>query len=638
MPNNDETYVNKVAIIQTIGGLATDPMLFNKYKFCKWDFPEEFYLDVFKAILGITSVGGIDGKDGVKKIDPIDVDTWLRQYPIQYQVYQANDGSNWLRRAIENYDPNKFSYHYHTLRKYGLTNRFKSLGFDVSHFIDASEIDPDKISKKQAEFDQKTEKDIVDYFSSQINSAKKDYISSDDVFEAQAGDGIWQHVQSFKENPDVGLSFVSPYLTAIFRGQRLGTLMMESSAQGVGKSRRQISEAAHLAVPEYYDLDKKEWVKTGYHERVLHISTELSLEEVQDMWIANISGVEEDRLVVGDYSPEEGERIKHACDLISKAKLFFVSISNFDIDDIIDKIQEYVTSEKVRYVYFDYLSSTEKLLAASAQATHMAGLREDQILLTFSIRLKDLAKIDHIFIYTATQISGNWKEAKDPDQQMIRGAKSLSDKIDGGWILLPVRHPVDDPIIEQYQQKGFVDIPTHVLYIYKNRKNKYTSVRVYGYFQRNISRWKDCFVTDSEGKMLDISPIEVRYKDDTEETPTETETSVKLEDSNNSNQAVTPTDGAMLEAAAASEAKEAPAPGKKPELDSVDPDIFHKASANEGKNEQKTVPDSPIDFFSSFTDEADAQAADEEENDGDDDNEKTGAEDGDMGEGFGFDF
>ena len=86
----------------------------------------------------------------------------------------------------------------------------------------------------------------------------------------------------------------SPKLTTIYRGQRLGGFYVESSAQGVGKSRRMAGESAHLAVPEYYDLQKKKWVITNIQENVLYISTELQLNEVQTIWVANISGVEEE--------------------------------------------------------------------------------------------------------------------------------------------------------------------------------------------------------------------------------------------------------------------------------------------------------------------------------------------------------
>ena len=131
----------------------------------------------------------------------------------------------------------------------------------------------------------------------------------------------------------------------------------------------------------------------------------------------------------------------------------------------------------------------------------------------FMERLKNLAKILNIFIYTATQISGNWKEIKEADQQMIRGAKAIADKPDGGWVLLPVRE-ADRAIIEQYQAKGFVDEPTHVMHLYKNRGNPMVNVRIYGRFSRNTCRWVDCFVTDFQGHMMEVVPLEVTWDSD----------------------------------------------------------------------------------------------------------------------------
>ena len=128
----------------------------------------------------------------------------------------------------------------------------------------------------------------------------------------------------------------------------------------------------------------------------------------------------------------------------------------------------------------------------------------------FMERLKNLAKILNIFIYTATQISGNWKEIKEADQQMIRGAKAIADKPDGGWVLLPVRE-ADRMIIDQYLEKGFVDEPTHVMHLYKNRGNPLVNIRIYGRFVQNMCRWYDCFVTDFQGHMKEITPIKVTW-------------------------------------------------------------------------------------------------------------------------------
>ena len=69
----------------------------------------------------------------------------------------------------------------------------------------------------------------------------------------------------------------------------------------------------------------------------------------------------------------------------------------------------------------------------------------------------------------------------------------------------------DRAIIAQYTDKGFVDEPTHVMHLYKNRGNPLVNIRIYGRFVRNQCRWYDCFVTDFQGHMLEITPIKVTW-------------------------------------------------------------------------------------------------------------------------------
>ena len=504
-------YSSKMAIIQVLGALASDPLILgdDRYRFSVNDFPEDFHRYVFKAIVGI-ALQSDDGEIDIEKIDPIDVDRWLKNYPEWYHVFTANDGANWLRKAIEAYDSRKFHYYYNILKKYSLLNAMQKAGIDTTPFLDPSLVDPVEIMKKQEAFDSMSIKDILSTVEVGLIDLKERYDSSDTKVEADAGDSIFETIASLKESPEVGAEFMSPYLTTALRGMRLGTLVVESAPQGVGKSRRQAGEVAKISVSEIYDPETGEWKSSCYRMPALLISSELTLKEVQYMWLAYVSAVQEERIVLNMLTKEEEKRVMRAAEIIKEAPLYFVEISNYDVNDIENIIKKYVIAKNVSYIFFDYVGTTQKILASSAQSTRMSGLREDQILLMFMERLKNLAKILNVFIYTATQITGNWKEIKEADQQMIRGAKAIADKPDGGWVLLPVRES-DKMIVEQYNAKGFVDEPTHVLHLYKNRGNPMVNIRIYGRFSRNTCRWYDCFVTDFQGHMIEMTPIKVSW-------------------------------------------------------------------------------------------------------------------------------
>ena len=273
-------------------------------------------------------------------------------------------------------------------------------------------------------------------------------------------------------------------------------------------TRRQAELSCRTAVGEYYDTTKCKWVKTGFQEPSLLISIELELNEVQTMWMANISGVPEHHILDGRYDKGEEERVRKAAMLLKEAPLYFVRISDYNMDDIENIIKKYYQMYHVQYFFYDYLASSMKILAEGASKTRISGLREDQILLMFITRLKELAIRLNIFIWTATQVSGDWKSAKEADQQLLRGAKAISDKVDNGSILLPIRES-DKAIIAQSIAKGFELEPTHVVHIYKVRRGRFNNIRLYIHFDRSTCRTTDCFATDNEGKLIDINDTNV---------------------------------------------------------------------------------------------------------------------------------
>lgn len=46
-----------------------------------------------------------------------------------------------------------------------------------------------------------------------------------------------------------------------------------------------------------------------------------------------------------------------------------------------------------------------------------------------SARLKDLANKYGIFIMSATQLNASYQESETPDQNLLRGAKSIADEL-----------------------------------------------------------------------------------------------------------------------------------------------------------------------------------------------------------------
>ena len=494
---------NKLAIMHVLAGLIDDPLRFanNAYSFSEDDFPERFHKIVFAAIQHLAM-------NGMEHIGYIDIDQFLKQYAVQYKVFCANRGVEYIQNIMAMYDPKKFDYYYHTLKKYSLINDLNAKGIDTKDIYNPDIIDPIESEKMYRTFDSLTVNDILLTEETKIILAKEKFGSNSDRVENKAGDGLRALKERFKETPDMGLGLLSPKLTTILRGQRRGCLFIESGGSGFGKSRRGNGEACHLAIPEYYDTQKKAWVNTGLHEKVLMISTELEEFECQQMWMAFVAGVSEAHIKDGRYAPGEEERVDKAIDLIERSELYFVSITNYDTDDIVNIIKKYKQLHDVNYVFFDYLGETLKITSSATRQTRVQGLRTDQILLLLSSALKDTAKTLGIYIWTASQLSGDYKNAKDLDAAYLRSAKSIADKVDAGLILMPVRE-ADQPVIDTYCARGFELAPNFVITVYKVRAGSYQNIKVYVYFDRATCQMFDCFVTDRDGAILPIEDTNV---------------------------------------------------------------------------------------------------------------------------------
>lgn len=84
----------------------------------------------------------------------------------------------------------------------------------------------------------------------------------------------------------------------------------------------------------------------------------------------------------------------------------------------------------MRYICFDYLHTSMKILSEVTSKTGIKGLREDNVLFMISIKLKDICNEYGVFILTATQLNADYVTAQTYDQNLLRGAKSIADKID----------------------------------------------------------------------------------------------------------------------------------------------------------------------------------------------------------------
>jgi replicative DNA helicase len=303
-----------------------------------------------------------------------------------------------------------------------------------------------------------------------------------------------------------------PLINTVTRGARLKKFYLRSAGTGVGKTRSMIADACYISCSKIYD-ENFGWIKCGTQEPVLFITTEQELEEIQTMMLAFLSNVNEEHILNGEYAEGEEKRVMEAADILAKAPLFVEELPDFSLSDVENKIKKNIREHDVKYVFHDYIHTSMKILEEITKRSGGIKLREDNILFMLSTRLKDLCNKYGIFIMSATQLNGDWKDAKIPDQNLLRGAKAIADKIDYGSILL---NTTDEDLValESILASSMFEKPTIKMSIYKNRRGRYKGVILWCKGNLGCCRIQPMFCTTYDFEMVSIDDIRIRVDEE----------------------------------------------------------------------------------------------------------------------------
>ena len=143
-----------------------------------------------------------------------------------------------------------------------------------------------------------------------------------------------------------------------------------------------------------------------------------------------------------------------------------------------------------------------KILSEVTSKTGIKGLREDNVLFMMSIRLKDLCNEYGVFILTATQLNADYITAQQYDQNLLRGAKSIADKIDLGMIMLQTSQE-DKEALKDVVHRGGFEMPEIKVSVYKNRRGQYKDILLWCKSDRGTCRIEPIFATNYQYQLQD---------------------------------------------------------------------------------------------------------------------------------------
>ena len=502
-------YVDTTAVMQVIGCVYNNPKILeytDKYSIVDEDFSDTFHKTVFGAIYKIYELGA-------NKITLESLSDFFTTRPKSAAVYKQGKGEEWLLKISENCMPSAFDYYYGRLKKFSLLRAYDNCGVDVSDIYDPDNIlDTKKKQMQEDLLDNASLEDIANKVDEKIEAIRYQYVDESFGEAQQAAEGIFELIEKFKEHPEVGVPLYGPLINTVTRGARLKKFYLRSAATGIGKTRSMIADCCYIGCNKIYD-ENFGWIGSGPAEPVLFITTEQELEEIQTMMLAFLSNVNEEHILNGEYGEGEEERVIQAAKLLKESPIYVEELPDFSLQDVENKIKKNIRDHDVKYVFHDYIHTSLKILEEITKRSGGVKLREDNILFMLSTRLKDICNQYGVFIMSATQLNGDYQDSKTPDQNLLRGAKAIADKIDYGAILLSVK---DDDLVslENILSTSIFEKPTIKMSIYKNRRGRYKGVILWCKADLGCCRIKPMFCTTYDYEMVSIDDVRIRIDEE----------------------------------------------------------------------------------------------------------------------------
>ena len=492
-------YVDVPSIVQVIGCVFKQPQLLDytdKYTVTEDDFTDDFHKIIFGSIYKLHELGA-------EKITLNSIADYLSSRPKSEAIFIKQKGEEWLLKAEENANPASFDYYYNRLKKMTLLRELDKHGIDVTDIYDPDNIIDLKLRQQQEDkLDNTSLEGLAQEIQDKLDAIKAEYVDGSWGQAYQAGEGVQELIEELEQNPEVGVPLYGSLINTVTRGARLKKFYLRSAPTGIGKSRSLIADTCYIGCNRIYD-DTFGWIRNGTAEPVLYITTELELSEAQTMMLAFLSNVNEEHILNGKYEGDERDRVIEAAKILKDSPIYIEVLPDFSLQDVENKIKKNIRDHDVSYICFDYIHTSLRILEEISKRSVGVKLREDTILFMLSIRLKDLCNKYGVFIISATQLNADYQTSETPDQNLLRGSKAISDKIDVGMIMLTTTVEDLENLEPILTNTGFKK-PNLKISIYKNRRGRYKGIYLWCNADLGTCRINPIFATSWSYELIQI--------------------------------------------------------------------------------------------------------------------------------------
>lgn len=141
-------------------------------------------------------------------------------------------------------------------------------------------------------------------------------------------------------------------------------------------TRLMLGDACNIAFPIRYSKKTKNWIREGFKEKVLFITTEIDSEELQTMVWAYLADVNEEKILYNSYENDEEERVQKAIEVAEEYQNNFhwEHIPDPTIEGITAAVRNQVRNHGITHVFYDYIFSSPSLM----REFDGQNLREDE--------------------------------------------------------------------------------------------------------------------------------------------------------------------------------------------------------------------------------------------------------------------
>ena len=497
-------YIDPISIIQVIGCVFNTPQLLDytdKYCITDNDFQDKFHKITFGAIYKLHELGA-------ERITVESILDFLSSRPQSEVVFKQQKGEEWLLKASDAALSSGFDYYYSRLKKMSLLRAYDSYGVDVSFIYDPDNILDIKKKQMQEDFlDNASLEDIAKKVDERIDTIRMEYVNDENGEAHQAGEDILDLIDRLKEHPEVGVPLYGSLINTVTRGARLKKFYLRSAPTGVGKSRTMVADCCYLGCNRIYD-ENFGWIKNGTAQPTLYITTEQEKEEIQTMMLAFLACVNEDHILNGKYEGDEEARVREAARILTESPIYIEVLPDFSLQDVEDRIKRGIRDHDIKYICHDYIHTSLKILEEITKRSGGVKLREDNVLFMLSIRLKDICNKYGVFILSSTQLNGDYIDAETPDQNLLRGAKAIADKIDLGMIMLPVKDK-DIEALGKILTTNTFERPNIKISVYKNRRGRYKGIYLWCNADLGCCRVNPMFATTYDYEIIQMNDLKI---------------------------------------------------------------------------------------------------------------------------------